>query len=194
MGLDISRADVSQKFSEIVAKSLRIAPDTVTDEAFLDELGAESLDLIEITMASEEAFDIWISEKTILTTAGEVLGPGVLAKDGILTENGKAMLRERLPDLDPLLMTAEVTVKDIEKQFLRVGAWVRMIQALAVRTPGACSHCGGALDKAIAFRKRCRQCGVETPLVSGEEINRQWVEEFRDRLLSRPPLSNMATP
>lgn len=189
MRRDISRADVSQRFSEIVAKSLRIEPETVTGEAFLDDLGAESLDLIEITMETEEAFDIWISEKTILTTAEEILGPEVLAKEGILTEDGKTLLRDRLPDLDPALIEGNVTVKDIAKQFLRVGAWVQMIHGLAIYTPDVCPQCGSPLEKAVAFRKRCKQCGAETQLLSGEDINKKWVEEFRDRYLSRQALT-----
>jgi acyl carrier protein len=192
MGREISRADVSERFSGIVAKSLRIDPGVVTEATFLDDLGAESLDLIEITMETEEAFDIWISEKTILATAEEILGADVLAKDGVLTGSGKALLRDRLPDLDPALIEGEVSVKDITKQFLRVGAWVQMIYGLAIHTPDACPQCGSPLEKALAFRKHCKQCGADTQLLSGEEINKKWVEEFRDRYLSDRELTNIA--
>ena len=57
----------------IIAKSLNISADQLTPETHLDELGAESLDVIEIVFAIEEKFDITIplkaDEATRLTTA-----------------------------------------------------------------------------------------------------------------------------
>jgi len=57
----------------IIAKSLNISVDQLTPETHLDELGAESLDVIEIVFALEEKFDITIplkaDEATRLTTA-----------------------------------------------------------------------------------------------------------------------------
>jgi acyl carrier protein len=88
----LTHGEIVDKFSQIVAKSLHIDAATVTEASFLDDLGAESLDLIEITMETEEAFNVWISEKSILDTAKEVFGPDILEKDGFLTQNGKALL------------------------------------------------------------------------------------------------------
>jgi acyl carrier protein len=60
----------------IIAKSLNISADQLTPETYLDELGAESLDVIEIVFALEEKFDITIplkaDEATRLTTVGDV--------------------------------------------------------------------------------------------------------------------------
>jgi len=44
----------------IIAKSLNIPVDQLTPEKRLDELGAESLDVIEIVFALEEKYDIAI--------------------------------------------------------------------------------------------------------------------------------------
>jgi acyl carrier protein len=57
----------------IIAKSLNIPIERLTPETHLDELGAESLDVIEIVFALEEKFDITIplkaDEATRLATA-----------------------------------------------------------------------------------------------------------------------------
>ena len=57
----------------IIAKSLNISVEQLTPETRLDELGAESLDVIEIVFALEEKFDITIplkaEEATRLATA-----------------------------------------------------------------------------------------------------------------------------
>src|SRR5215471_3348059 len=101
MRQDVVRREIFEKFSQIVAKSLHIDVGAVSEDSCLDELGAESLDLIEITMEAEDTFNIWISEKSILQTAIEVFGPNVLEQDGFLTEAGKALLLDRMPELDP---------------------------------------------------------------------------------------------
>lgn len=176
-----NRSEIFTQFSEIVAKSLHIETARITPQSFLDDLGAESLDLIEISMETEEAFNLWLSEKSILQTANDVLGPNVLEKDGLLTEAGKTLLLDRLPELDPATLEGDVLVADVTKQFLRVDAWVRMIETLLSSTPQACPQCSAALQAAVAYKKKCSQCGAETSLPSGEELNRQWVMQFRDR-------------
>jgi acyl carrier protein len=52
----------------IIAKSLNISVDQLTPETHLDELGAESLDVIEIVFALEEKFDITIPMKADVAT------------------------------------------------------------------------------------------------------------------------------
>jgi acyl carrier protein len=174
----IPDSEVLEKFANIVAKSLHIDVTRVTADAYLDELGAESLDLIEITMETESAFNVWISEKTILHTAEEVFGPSVLQRDGVLTDAGKALLRHRMPDLDGQLLQGDVTIKDLNRLFLRVGTWVQMVEGLMEFTPKQCPKCGAGLEASVAFRMKCTQCGNETALSSGEELNRKWVQEY----------------
>ena len=53
-----------EKMKEIVAEQLGVDADEVTDEAsFIDDLGADSLDTVELVMAFEEEFDIEIPDE-----------------------------------------------------------------------------------------------------------------------------------
>lgn len=55
---------VDEKVREIVAKQLGVDVDKVTPEAsFMDDLGADSLDTVELVMAFEEAFNIEIPDE-----------------------------------------------------------------------------------------------------------------------------------
>ena len=57
-------SDVSAKVKKIVADHLGVEEDKVTNEAsFIDDLGADSLDTVELVMAFEEEFGSEISEK-----------------------------------------------------------------------------------------------------------------------------------
>lgn len=54
---------INERLTKIVAEQLGVTPDKVTPEAkFLDDLGADSLDKIELVMAVEEEFNIEIDD------------------------------------------------------------------------------------------------------------------------------------
>lgn len=57
-------ASIEKRVKEIVAEQLGVDESQVTNEAsFMDDLGADSLDTVELVMALEEEFDIEISDE-----------------------------------------------------------------------------------------------------------------------------------
>jgi acyl carrier protein len=55
---------VEEKVKEIIAKQLGVDQSEVTPEAsFVEDLGADSLDTVELVMAFEEAFNIEIPDE-----------------------------------------------------------------------------------------------------------------------------------
>lgn len=58
-------ADVSvEKIKEIIAEKLEIGIEQITDDAkFIDDLGADSLDVVELIMTLEDEFEIEISDE-----------------------------------------------------------------------------------------------------------------------------------
>lgn len=56
--------DTKDKIREIIAEELGVDLEEVTDDAsFVDDLGADSLDTVELVMAFEDEFDIEISDE-----------------------------------------------------------------------------------------------------------------------------------
>ncbi len=56
-------SDVLDRVKKIVVEHLDVEADKVTDKAsFIDDLGADSLDNVELVMAFEEEFDIEIPD------------------------------------------------------------------------------------------------------------------------------------
>ncbi|MFQ5636501.1 MAG: acyl carrier protein [bacterium] len=61
---------------DIIVEQLGVEADEVTEEAsFIDQLGADSLDTVELVMAFEEEFDIEIPDEDAekLTTVGQAV-------------------------------------------------------------------------------------------------------------------------
>lgn len=56
-------SDVFDRVKKIVVEHLDVEPEKVVDDAsFIDDLGADSLDIVELVMAFEEEFSIEIPE------------------------------------------------------------------------------------------------------------------------------------
>ena len=72
----MSSEEIFDKIKEIIVEQLGVAENTVTMEAsFIDDLGADSLDIVELIMALEEEFDLEIpddNEKKIVSVSDVV--------------------------------------------------------------------------------------------------------------------------
>ncbi|MDA8163530.1 MAG: acyl carrier protein [Desulfobacteraceae bacterium] len=57
-------AEIEKKLIDIIVEQLSVDRDKVVPGAsFVDDLGADSLDLVELIMAMEEAFDVEIADE-----------------------------------------------------------------------------------------------------------------------------------
>ena len=68
--------DISSKVKKIVADHLGIDEAKVNDDSsFIDDLGADSLDTVELVMAFEEAFDVEIPDEKAesILTVGDAI-------------------------------------------------------------------------------------------------------------------------
>lgn len=67
---------VTDKVREIIAEQLGVKKEEVTDDAkFIDDLGADSLDTVELVMALEEEFGVEIPDEDAekMVTVGEAI-------------------------------------------------------------------------------------------------------------------------
>ena len=95
----MSRDDIFEKILEVLDDALGVDEDEVTPEAILTaDLGAESIDFLDIVFRIEKTFDFKISQGELfpdnLTENEEWVG------DGKLTDAGLAMLQDRMAHVD----------------------------------------------------------------------------------------------
>ena len=72
----IAMATVEERVKKIIAEQLGVEEDEVTPEAsFVEDLGADSLDTVELVMALEEEFEIEIPDEDAekILTVGKAL-------------------------------------------------------------------------------------------------------------------------
>jgi len=68
--------EIFDKVKEIIIEQLGVAESAITNDAsFIDDLGADSLDIVELIMALEEEFDLEIPDNDAekVVTVGDVV-------------------------------------------------------------------------------------------------------------------------
>ncbi len=72
----MDRKEIFEKIRDIVVEELGVAPEKVTEDArFIEDLGADSIGVMELVMKMEEEFDMKIPDEDIekLRTVGDVI-------------------------------------------------------------------------------------------------------------------------
>ena len=70
-------SNISEQVKEIIAKHLGINRDKVTEDAsFIDDLGADSLDTVELVMSFEDEFGSEIPEEAAACLISKNTSPG----------------------------------------------------------------------------------------------------------------------
>ena len=94
-----TKEEVFEKVRTALVDALGVDEEEVTREATLvGDLGAESIDFLDIVFRLEKAFDIKIPRGELIPE--DVLTNSAYVKEGLVTESGLAELRKRMPFAD----------------------------------------------------------------------------------------------
>ncbi len=92
-------AEIFEKVQETLCEALSVDEDEVTEEATLvGDLGAESIDFLDIVFRLEKAFNIKVERGELFPE--DIFTNDTFAQNNRLTAEGLAALRERLPFID----------------------------------------------------------------------------------------------
>ena len=95
----MTEEEVLGKVTEALVDALGVDDDEVTREAKIAaDLGAESIDFLDITFRLEKAFDIKIPRGELIPD--NLLNDPQYVKDGKLTDKGMAEFKARMPHAD----------------------------------------------------------------------------------------------
>ncbi|MDA1159238.1 MAG: acyl carrier protein [Planctomycetota bacterium] len=111
-----SRDEIFAKVQEALVDALGVDDDEVTEEATLvDDLGAESIDFLDIVFRLEKNFGIKIPRGELFPE--NLAADASFVEDGKVTEEGIATLKEKMPHADIDSFADDPKVENIQSLF-----------------------------------------------------------------------------
>ncbi len=121
-----TKEEILADVQKILAESLAVDEEDVTlDATLVDDLGAESIDLLEIVFAIEKNFGIKIDRSELIPE--DLLTNTQYVVDGKLTAQGLDELQKRLPEADLEEFKLNPLVQNISK-ILTVNDLVNIVE------------------------------------------------------------------
>ena len=122
----MSRDEIYAKVKDVLVDALGVDDDEVKPDAVIrDDLGAESIDFLDIMFRLEKAFNIKIPKGEMMPE--NVANDPNIVKDGVITPAGIAMLKEKMPHSDFSSFEADPKLDNMSKLFT-VNAIVNYVQ------------------------------------------------------------------
>ena len=95
----ISRDEIFDKVKEVLENALGVDEEEVTmDATLIGDLGAESIDFLDISFKLEQEFSIKIDQGELFPE--NLMSDDSLVEDGKLTDKAMDLLKERMPHVD----------------------------------------------------------------------------------------------
>lgn len=97
------------------------------ESVLVDDLGAESIDLLDLSFLIEQEFEVTIEANEFEKGARERIPDGVYERDGELTDAALDELRQSLPEVDQNRLTPGLRKSDVPA-LLTVAVFIHLIQ------------------------------------------------------------------
>src|SRR5512141_1050348 len=123
----MTEKDIFERLKPLLVEVLGVAPEKIRPESVLvSDLGAESIDLLDLSFRIEETFKVSIEANELERQAIQHLPGAMFEQNGCLTEEALAELRKSCPELDPRKLVKGLRKMDLPS-LLTVGFFVRLI-------------------------------------------------------------------
>jgi len=123
----MTETEIFERLKPLLVEVLGAAPEKIRPESVLvADLGAESIDLLDLTFRIEETFAVRIESNEVEREASQRLPGGVYEKDGRLTDAALAEIRRLLPELDASKLVSGLRKVDLPS-LLTVQFFVRLV-------------------------------------------------------------------
>ncbi|MBP8605315.1 MAG: acyl carrier protein [Phycisphaerae bacterium] len=124
----MSRDEIFEKVKDVLVDALGLDDDDVTEDATLmGDLGAESIDFLDIVFRLEKAFNIKVPREELFPAEAVMNNPEYVS-GGKVTAKGLAELRARMPHTDLSNFEKDPDVNKIADLFT-VGAVINFIES-----------------------------------------------------------------
>jgi acyl carrier protein len=126
----MSREEIVKGVCKCIASALGNGTEAIRlEDRIIGDLGADSLDLLDLVFQLEQRFRVSISPRGIEQRVRAALGDTPLEIDGVYTAAALAELRKGLPEVPPEELAPGLTTADLPRRF-RVATMVNLVNRL----------------------------------------------------------------
>ncbi len=176
----ITEEMVIEEVKKAVSETLSVETDQMTPESSLiNDLGAESLDFLDINYRLEQTFGIRMARHFILEHIEEMFGEGSAIDDeGGLTDKAVELLNIRYegegPRVEPGMDMDEVPT------LITIGSLAAGIMDILDTLPEKCPECGETAWQLDGTRIKCGSCGAYAEFMSGDDLIQEWLKKVQE--------------
>jgi len=124
----MTEQEIFNKLLPLLEETTGTPPEKISmASGLMQDLGAESLDLLDLSFLIEEAFGITLESDEFERKATQRIPGGVYERDGILTDEALTELRNALPEIPPEKLKPGLRKMEVPS-ILTVGVFVHLIQ------------------------------------------------------------------
>jgi acyl carrier protein len=173
----VSRAQIEDEVKKALAATLRLEESAVgLDKSIMNDLGATSIDFLDINFRLENAFGIQLATQLLLDHVEEVLGEGVaIDKNNQITDGAARLLKLYLgerPGLEAGMYADEVAT------LVTPMVLVKSVEGITNELPEACTHCSAKAYKSEdGMKVVCGECGKDAEYPDGDTLTQKWIRE-----------------
>lgn len=172
----ITEQRVFDELKKAVVETLRSDEAAIKPESSLiKDLGAESLDFLDINYRLEQTFGIKMARHFILEHIEEMYGEGsAIDEDGKLTEKAITLLKMRYGDVYGDLSGG--MDMDTVPTLITAGSMTQGVLDLLDTLPEKCTKCGNAAWKTEdGVRITCGSCNAAATFTNGDDLIKEWL-------------------
>ena len=174
----IERATIEDEVRAALATTLRHDAGAIDlESSIVTDLGATSIDFLDINFRLESAFGIRLATQLLLDHVEEELGEGcAIDKDDKITAGAAKLLQQHLgerPGLEAGIFAEEVPT------FVTPMVLVKSVEGITDELPEKCTHCGEAAWKSEDGKLvNCGACSKPAEYPDGDELTKRWIQAF----------------
>jgi acyl carrier protein len=178
----ISEATVLEEVKKAIGQTLKIEKETIQpDHSLMRDLGAESLDFLDINYRLEQAFGIKTARHFVLEHIEEMFGEGsAIDENSQLTEKAIMLLKIRLGDNLPVELRPGMDMDEIPP-LITVQGMAKVVLDVLDTLRDKCASCGQSgwtSDK--GQRIKCGSCGTEAIFTDGDTLTKEWLTKIQE--------------
>lgn len=176
----ITEEQVFKELKKAIVETLRVDEGNIKPESSLiNDLGAESLDFLDVNYRLEQAFGIKLARHFVLEHVEEMFGEGsAIDEDGRLTDKAIELLKVRY-DGNVFNLSAGMDMDEIPA-LVTAGTMSGGVMDVLDSLPEKCPNCGNSAWKADGVRIKCGSCGADAAFKNGDDLIKEWLTKVQE--------------